>query len=69
MAVAWHRPAAAAPIRPLAQDLPCAAGAVIQLKKKKEWYSSTLIPRASIHESAVPADPALPLQQLLPFPL
>ena len=30
----WCRPAAAAPIRPLAWELPCAAGPA--LKKKKE---------------------------------
>ena len=32
IAVAWHRLAAAAPIRPLAQQLPSAAGAALKIK-------------------------------------
>ena len=41
----WHRPAATAPIRPLAWELPCAAGAAQEMakrqkkKKKKEEES------------------------------
>ena len=31
----WHRPAAAAPIQPLAWELPYAAGVAIKGKKKK----------------------------------
>ena len=36
IAVAVHRPAAAAPIRLLAQELPYATGAAIKKKKKKK---------------------------------
>ena len=32
----WRRPAAAAPIQPLAWELPCAAGAALQRPKKKK---------------------------------
>ena len=32
----WHRPAAAAPIQPLAWVLPCAAAAALKRKKKKK---------------------------------
>ena len=32
----WHRPAAAAPIQPLAWVLPCAAAAALKSKKKKK---------------------------------
>ena len=31
----WHRPAAAAPIRPLAWDLPYATGVALKKKEKK----------------------------------
>ena len=31
----WHRPEAAAPIRPLAWKLPCTVGAALKSKKKK----------------------------------
>ena len=31
----WHRPAAAAPIRPLAWDLPYMEGVAIERKKRK----------------------------------
>ena len=31
----WHRPAAIAPIQPLAWELPCAAGAALKSKKLK----------------------------------
>ena len=37
----WHRSAAAAPISPLAWELPCAAGAA--LKKKKNLFSELLV--------------------------
>ena len=30
----WHRPAATAPIRPLAWESPCAAGAALKIKKE-----------------------------------
>ena len=38
LALQWLccRPATAAPIRPLAWELPCAAGVALQSKKKKE---------------------------------
>ena len=32
----WHRPAAIAPIRPLAWEFPYAVGAALKSKKKKE---------------------------------
>ena len=32
----WHRPAAVAPIRPLAWELPYATGAALKSEKKKE---------------------------------
>ena len=32
----WHRPAATAPIRPLAWEPPCAAGAALEKKKTKK---------------------------------
>ena len=32
----WHRPAATAPIQPLAWEFPYAAGAALKKKKKKE---------------------------------
>ena len=32
----WHRPAAVAPIRPLAWELPYAAGVALKGKKKKK---------------------------------
>ena len=32
----WHRPAATAPTRPLAWELPYAAGAALKSKKRKE---------------------------------
>ena len=32
----WCRPAAAAPIQPLAWKLPCAAGVALKRKKKKD---------------------------------
>ena len=32
----WCKPTAAATIHPLAQELPCAAGAAIKKKKKKK---------------------------------
>ena len=32
----WHMPAAIDPIQPLAWELPCAAGAALGEKKKKE---------------------------------
>ena len=32
----WHRPAALAPIRPLAWELPHAVGAALKSKKKKK---------------------------------
>ena len=35
----WYRPAAAAPIRPLAWELPYAAGVDLKEKKKKEHKS------------------------------
>ena len=35
----WCRPAAAAPIRPLSWELPCAASAALKSKKKKEKKS------------------------------
>ena len=31
----WHRPVAAAPVKPLAWELPCAAGAALKNKDKK----------------------------------
>ena len=36
----WDRPAAAAPIQPIGQELPYTAGAAVKRKKKKENYSS-----------------------------
>ena len=33
----WYRPAAAAPIQPLAWELPYAAGAAVKRKKKCVW--------------------------------
>ena len=33
----WHRLAAAAPIQPTAQELPCAAGAALKRKRKKNF--------------------------------
>ena len=35
----WHRPTAVAPIRPLAQKLPYAAGVVLKRKKKRHFYT------------------------------
>ena len=34
----WHRPAAAAPIQPLAWELPCATGAALNRPKKKKKF-------------------------------
>ena len=34
----WHRPAAAAPIQPLAQELPYATGAALKKNKEKRMY-------------------------------
>ena len=39
LAQLWHRLAAAAPIRPLARELPCATDAALKRKKKKIFYS------------------------------
>ena len=41
----WHRLAAVALIRPLAWELPCAVGAVLKKKKKKDgvWPYSTVV--------------------------
>ena len=38
----WHRPAAVAPIQPLAWELPYATGAVPKRKKKKKKKNHTL---------------------------
>ena len=35
----WHRPAAAAPVRPLAWELPCAEGMALKSKSKKKKES------------------------------
>ena len=37
----WHRPAAAAPIQPLAWEPPHAAGAALKSKKKKKKKKKT----------------------------
>ena len=39
----WHRPAALAPIRPLAWELPHAVGAALKSKKKKKKNDVYLI--------------------------
>ena len=41
----WHRPAATAPIRPLAWELPCAMGAALKKTKdgKKKKHSATAV--------------------------
>ena len=38
----WHRPAAVAPIRPLAWEPPCATGAALERQKKKRKCSCVL---------------------------
>ena len=39
----WHRPAAAAPILPLARGLPYAAGTAVKRKKKLLWAMAKLL--------------------------
>ena len=36
----WHRPAAAAAIQPLAQELPYVTGGTVNRKKKKKTYTT-----------------------------
>lgn len=42
----WHRLAAAALIQPLAQELPCAAGLALKIKKKKVSLGTEAGPRS-----------------------
>ena len=39
----WHRLAAAAPIQPLAWELPSAAGVALKIKKKKKKFKGMYI--------------------------
>ena len=51
----WCRPAAVAPIQPLAWELPCATGAALKKTTKtgKPWVSSQLHPYLSVPGSPV----------------
>ena len=45
----WHRPAAAAPIQPLAWELPYAASATLKSKNKQKTQKTTAPPTVYLH--------------------
>jgi len=66
----WRRPTAAAPIRPLAWELPYAASAALKSKKKRKNLDRGFVPAIPLHrltfEAFPPRHPLLVPISLLP---
>ena len=49
----WRRPVATAPIRPLAWEHPCAAGAALEMAKRPKKKKKSLFTNTPLSKSAV----------------